>query len=92
MPTITVRIPEDLKKRMRRIKGVNWSEVIRKAILERVMIEERLRERDWSLVEKAAGEIDKLRMEIQAMYGRCDYDSAETIRCWRDARYGEDSS
>ncbi|MCD6444120.1 hypothetical protein J7L70_03840 [Candidatus Bathyarchaeota archaeon] len=43
MPTITVRIPEDLKKRMRRIKGVNWSEVVRKAILERVMVEERLR-------------------------------------------------
>jgi len=86
MPTITVRIPEDLKKRMRRIKGVNWSEVVRKAILERVMVEERLRGRDWGLVEKAAGEIDKLRMEIQAVYGRCDYDSAETIRCWRDAR------
>jgi len=34
--------------------------------LERVMVEERLRGRDWSLVEKAAGEMDKLRMEIQA--------------------------
>jgi len=40
MPIITVRIPEELKKRMDRIRGINWSEVIRRAILERVSIEE----------------------------------------------------
>ena len=85
MSTITVRIDPEIKRKMRKFSYINWSEVVRKAILERVMVEERLRGRDWSLVEKAAGEMDKLRMEIQAVYGRCDYDSAETIRCWRDA-------
>jgi len=86
MPIITVRIPEELKKRMDRIRGINWSEVIRRAILERVSIEERLRGKDWSLIEETAKRIYELRMKLEAKYGRCTYDSAETIRCWRDAR------
>jgi len=86
MSTITVRIPEGLKKRMSRIKGVNWSEVVRRAIVERVIIEEKLGNKNWDLVRKAAGETDELRMKLEARYGRCDYDSAETIRRWRDLR------
>jgi len=39
---ITVRIDEHLKDRMKTHKGINWSEVIRRAILERVEAEERL--------------------------------------------------
>ena len=41
MATITIRIADDLRKRMRRIRGVNWSEVVRRAIMDRVTVEER---------------------------------------------------
>jgi len=42
---LTVRIPRELKERMDRFKDINWSEVIRKAV------EERLREEEvrWAL-------------------------------------------
>jgi len=92
MPTITIRIPEDLRRRMSQVKGVNWSEVVRRAILGRVMIEERLQGKDWDVVRKAASDTDELRMKLEAKYGRCDYDSGETIRRWRDARVGREQS
>ncbi len=42
---LTVRIPRELKERMDRFNDINWSEVIRKAV------EERLREEEvrWAL-------------------------------------------
>lgn len=40
MSVITIRIPEDLKRRMRRV-NVNWSEEIRRFIAQRVEEEER---------------------------------------------------
>jgi hypothetical protein len=86
MPTISVRIPEDLRRRMSQIKGVNWSEVVRRAILEKIVIEERIGSKNWDLVRRAGKEADELRMKLEAKYGKCNYDSAETIRCWRDAR------
>jgi len=49
-------------------------------------MEERFRGKDWSLIEETAKRIYELRMKLEARYGRCTYDSAETIRCWRDAR------
>ena len=86
MPTITVRISEDLKRKMKQVKGVNWSEVIRRAILERVMIEEKAGSKDWDVVRRAAKEADELRMKLESRYGRCNYNSAEIIRRWRDRR------
>lgn len=86
MPSITIRIPEDLRRRMSQVKGVNWSEVVRRAILERVMIEEGMKGKNWDVVRKAVKEADELRMKLEVGHGRCNYNSAETIRCWRDAR------
>jgi len=34
MPNITISIPEDLYKKMKRYSEVKWSEVIRKALIE----------------------------------------------------------
>ena len=51
---ITITVPGDLRERMRRMKGVNWSEVARKAFEEEIKKIERI---------KAAEEIDKLRKE-----------------------------
>lgn len=36
MPTITLSVPEDLKQEMDEFKEMNWSEVARSAIRERV--------------------------------------------------------
>lgn len=36
MPTITLSIPSDLKKQMDKTKFMNWSEVAREAIKERI--------------------------------------------------------
>ena len=36
MPIITLSIPEDLKKEMDKTKFINWSEIAREAIRERV--------------------------------------------------------
>jgi len=40
LSVITIRVPDDLRKRMRRVK-VNWSEEIRRFIAQRVEEEER---------------------------------------------------
>jgi len=37
---ITVRIPRELKERMERLRHVNWSDVIRRALEEKVREEE----------------------------------------------------
>ena len=37
---LTIRVPRELKKRMDRFKHINWSEVVRKAIEEKVREEE----------------------------------------------------
>ena len=46
MPTITVRVPDDLKQRMDALSDVNWSAVARRSFEDRVKL--------WELLEKAA--------------------------------------
>lgn len=36
MPIITVKISEELRRKMREMRHINWSEVIRNAIKERI--------------------------------------------------------
>jgi predicted transcriptional regulator len=36
MPTLTLAVPEDLKKKMDELPEMNWSEIARKAISEKV--------------------------------------------------------
>ena len=69
---LTIRIPRDLKERMERFRSVNWSEVVRKAI------EERLREEEirWAL--KVMDKISRKAKPRRA--------SAEVIREFRDRR------
>lgn len=71
MSNITIRVPEELKSRMERIRNINWSEVARRAFEEAAHREEMLR---------AAESIKKLRMESTA-----EWDGAKEIRRWRDA-------
>ena len=78
---VTVRVPRELREKMRRFSYVNWSEVIREAIRRRVEAEER-RQR----MLEAAREMDEIRGRILRLYGATDYDSSEVIRRWRESR------
>lgn len=68
---VTIRVPEDLKRRMEEHRNVNWSEVARQAFEETVQRQEMRRAAE----------------EIRAMRERSgpDWDGAAEIRRWRDA-------
>lgn len=67
---------------------MNWSEVVRDAIEDRVQLESKRIERDWDRVREASRLTDEIFHEMQRRYGHTDYDSVETIRAWREKRYG----
>jgi len=83
---MTIRIPEHLKRKMERAKNINWSEVVRRAITDRLKVEEKLKGKNWDLVARASRKSDELRESLEKRRGKSDYDSAETIRRWRDVR------
>ncbi|MGB9717956.1 MAG: hypothetical protein ACPL4E_05880 [Thermoproteota archaeon] len=41
MSVITIRIDKELRRRMKALKNVNWSQVVREAILRKIEVEER---------------------------------------------------
>jgi len=68
---ITIRIPEELKDRMKQCKSINWSEVARKAFEEAARREE---------IQCASAAIDELRVG-----SKIKWDGTREIRKWRDA-------
>ena len=79
MPVISVRIDDELKKKMDKYKYINWSEIIRKEI---VKIIERLESRNLA---EALLINEKLRRKSTT-------DTTKIIREWRERRYREGSS
>ena len=77
MAIVTVRVDEETKKRMERLRHINWSEVLREAITQRIN-----REQGRHLA-KAVLLNDQLRRKAPK-----GWDSVEVIRYWRDHRYG----
>ncbi|MGD0450002.1 MAG: hypothetical protein ABSA79_02960 [Candidatus Bathyarchaeia archaeon] len=71
MSNITVRVPEELKGRMKRCKSINWSEVARKAFEDAARNEE---------IQCAAEAIKNLRLG-----SKVEWEGAKEIRKWRDA-------
>ena len=51
-----MRIPGELKEKIRKRRGVNWSEVVREAIARRLKIEERV---------EAARRIDEVKRRVK---------------------------
>ena len=83
MALITVKVDEDLKKRMASHADLNWSEIVRAAIEERLRAEETTRR----------GKLDRARMRdaIVLSYQVRDKTSGnwsvtEEIRRWRELR------
>ena len=77
---VSARVDEDTRRRMRRLRHVNWSEVVRAAIKEKIREEESRREVDPVEVEEA------LRLMDQVRRPRPGFDGTEEIRKWRDLR------
>lgn len=75
MATITVRVDEELRRRMRALSHVNWSEVIREAI------RRKLREEEGRSLAEAVLLNEKLRRRPPE-----GWDSARAIREWRSRR------
>jgi len=72
MSTITVRIDPKLKKLMKKYSYINWSEVVRKAIIDRLMEEKKKNVLEAFLINEELGR--------QAPQG---WNSAKVIRKWR---------
>ena len=86
MALMTIRVPERLKKEMRKVKSVNWSALLRDAIEARIELERHAVTRDWERVRAGAARADAIYKEMARKYGYVDFNSAETIRNWREAR------
>lgn len=71
MSNVTIRVPDELKRRMEEHRDVNWSEVARRAFEETIQRQE---------MRRAAEEIRVMRKRSGP-----DWDGAAEIRRWRDA-------
>ncbi len=77
---VSARVDDETRRRMKRLPHVNWSEVVREAIIERLKMEESRREIDVSKLHEAA----ELTDSVKRMYP--GWDSVEEIRSWRERR------
>jgi transcriptional regulator of met regulon len=77
---VSARVDEETRRNMRRLRHVNWSEVVREAIQEKIRLEDRKRIRSPREVDEALRMMDSIRRPHQG------YDGAEEIRKWRDLR------
>ena len=84
MAVITVRVDDELKAKMEKYTHVNWSEVVRRALAERVRVEEELtakRSLNMDLLLGAVSDQDRLRAKTTGRWS-----GAEEIRKWREMR------
>lgn len=91
MTSITIRVPDELKKKMKSLPEINWSEVARRAIKSRVELELAREKKDWATISKAGIRIDGIYEKLKAEHGTIKFDSSETVRHWRDRRYSATS-
>ncbi|MEK6926293.1 MAG: hypothetical protein AABW50_03370 [Nanoarchaeota archaeon] len=78
--TISLRINRDVKNRMKMHEEINWSAVLRRAIIENLENKEKV---DLEKRRKASEEIDKIRKSGVFDGGK---DSTLIIREWRNKR------
>jgi len=78
MAVMSTKIPDDLKTRVDRFPHINWSEVMRSAILEKLIQEEQKEfYRDPKTIADGIKEIDQLRRKVSG-------NTTEELRKWRD--------
>jgi len=75
MSTVTVRVPPEIRELMKKYRNVNWSEVVREAILKKI------REESERNLAEAVLLNEKLRRKAPE-----GWDSVKVIRNWRRKR------
>lgn len=85
MGTVSVRVPDEVKARMDEHEEINWSAVIRRRI------EEELVELEGRSLAHAVATSERLSGEIEAAAVE-DEEIADTVRSFRDSRYGGDAA
>lgn len=85
MGTVSFRVPDELKERMDDHDDVNWSAVLRS------YIEEELQDREARNVAHAVATSERLSNSIDPEEV-AETNTAETVRTFRDRRYGEGQS
>ena len=81
MQVISIRVDDDVKRKMGRLSYINWSEVIRSAIAQKITEEERKQRRlDPEALMRAKESTDALRRLAPG------WSSVQEIRKWRELR------
>ncbi|PSP95987.1 hypothetical protein BRC91_00325 [Halobacteriales archaeon QS_4_62_28] len=81
MASVSLRVPDELKRKMDEHSEINWSAVIRANIEEEIgRLESRSIGHAVATSERLSNEIDEREVK--------DENTAETIRKWREKRYG----
>ena len=87
MTSITVRVPDELKKGMDQFSDLNWSEIIRRAIEARITFElTRRRFKNRAKMLEAARKQDELAEKLASRL-KGAWSGVEVIRYWREHRY-----
>ena len=81
MATVSLRVPESLKEKMDEHGEINWSAVIR------ANLEHEIQRLESRSIGHAVATSERLSAEIDEEEVRAE-NTAETIRAWRDTRYG----
>jgi len=74
MTTISIRVDEELKEKMKELENVNWPRYLREAIIDRIREEE---------MRKACRIMDEIASKTSGKWS-----GAKEIRRWRDLRHG----
>jgi hypothetical protein len=85
MAIVNVRIPDDLKTRMSNLPELNWSEIVREAI-ENKISSERRRAKDREKIRGALKAQDRIAETLARRYTG-SWKGTEVIRFWRERRY-----
>jgi len=84
MATVSLRVPDELKKKMDQHDEINWSAVLR------ANIEDEIGRLESRSIGHAVATSERLSNEITEEEVK-NKNTAETIRQWRDKRYGGNS-
>jgi len=80
---MSVRVDPDTKRKMGRLPDVNWAEVIRESLRERLEVEEELRKPlDRRRARRGTRGIDALRRSLRPS----SFDATREVRKWRESR------
>lgn len=78
---MSFRISKEIKERMDRLKHINWSEVVRRAIYEVIVREEaKLRGKDIERLRRAVLKSEELSRKVEG------WKAVEEIRRWRERK------